>query len=86
MTYAQGFELATKHKYRFDLNSFKRSSGPDPLLYRKPKIVYVQYEVKFTDGSSVHVIMTDRQRSHVMRTTFATLIKTVGGEGYRLPI
>jgi hypothetical protein len=83
MTHAQQFETATKKKYRFDLNSFKWSIGPS-RWDRKPGVKYhCQYEVTFSDGSTCHVIMTDRQRECISRTKLYNIIEQIGGEGYR---
>jgi hypothetical protein len=81
---AEVFMTVNAKKYGKPSN-FKYSAGPDPLRYRNTEVQYCQYKIVFNDDSSTTVIMTNPQYYGLRRSLAYKDVRTIGGEGYRIP-
>lgn len=84
-TLAYAFKQEYGKRLIFNCQDYKWSAGPG--TWDKPAVKRAslcQYQITFTDGSTIRVIMTNAQYNGLNRGKFAGPT-SIGGEGYRQP-
>ena len=84
-TLAELFSESYGKRYQ-PVKNFKRDIGPSPFV--DSRNWHVSYTITFKDSSTCEAIMNGHERTGITRSRWFkdNRIKTIGGNGYRVPI